>query len=818
VGLDEEFWTKALTPAPSHARRVFEAMCSAGYFDGTGEPGFLNLHRMVWNDEGVGDLTPNNLLGDDDTRILDLHSKTLEMMGSMLDYARSKKFPYLCNPCGEIILASWGGYCIIGDICLANVETLDEALDAARLMAPFLMRTNLMPFLYKQEVKRTNRIGVGLTGIHEFAYKHFGLTFWDVVNEEVSRPFWTFLAAMRHAVEESAREYAGNLGVAVPHTMLTIKPSGCRPWYALTSTTQGLLTQEELFEEHPVGEQWAPYSGAAEVLQGKETRPILRTYANGLSPLVKIRMNYGLTVESTPEHPWFVESHHSNNGHSPVGEWVPAAQLREGDVLQIDMQVYDKRESYRFSRVDSLSLRMRGDAYEITQPEEMTSEIAWLVGYLWGDGAQSLGKYRLRFMDEHRAHLERVRRVLMESFGLPGMKILPASEGRNAFVLEVGSKLLWNWMIRNDIQKLYADRVDLVPLCVRSSTREHVLAFLAGLIDADGCASVYKNRKKTLTLTIADEFFADHVQQVSWAVGLGLGCSHNTLGENFQDRKSMYLLSLGAHADPSSLRILQNESTKMQSVDAGYPELPWACEVRSRNVGVAGKIKSVEVTGSVETYDIEVEGNHWYFAGAVRSHNTISKVMACTEGAHLAAFAYFVRWVQYNADDQEVDDHRHRGYPVKDISQQYAGRVVVGFPTKLPIADLMGDDVVCAGDPQPEQHYEWLRLLEKYWFGNGTHNQVSYTLKYDPSKLRYEEYMRTILANQNTVRCCAIMPQADESAFAYLPEEAISKEVYDAMVKNIQRFETEAYDDVHIQCEGGACPMEPDRYEGADAH
>jgi hypothetical protein len=316
--------------------------------------------------------------------------------------------------CGEALLAAWGAYCIIGDICLANVEELDEALDAAYLMPQFLMRTNLMSFLYRAEVDRANRIGVGITGIHEFAYKHFGCTFWDLLDEEKSRDFWQFLTKMRHRAETSARSYAQRLGVGVPHTVLVTKPSG-----------------------------------------------------------------------------------------------------------------------------------------------------------------------------------------------------------------------------------------------------------------------------------------------------------------------------------------------------------------------------------------------------------TVSKVMACTEGVHLPAYAYFVRWVQYNDGDLEVAEHRQRGYPVKDISQQYPGRVVVGFPTKLPIADLMGKDVVCAGDPTPDQHYEWLRLLEKYWLGEGQNQQISYTLKYDPNRVRYDDYMRVVLRNQSSVRACAIMPQSDLSAHAYQPEEPVSQDVYKTMVANIRRFEAEAYDPERLECEG-ACPMELD--------
>lgn len=417
VAVDEEFWEKAATPAPSHARRVFEAMCSAAYFDNTGEPGFINVDKMVWNDEGVENITADKLFGKRGIELLKLHKRTFDMLDALLDYAKAKRYPFLVNPCGEIILAVWGGYCTIGDVCLANAETLDEAMDACSLMAKFLVRANTMDFLYQAEVTRTNRIGVGLTGIHEFAYRHFGYDFWDLIDEKKSAPFWSFMAKMRDHVILQITDYCTRFGLNVPHTALTIKPSG-----------------------------------------------------------------------------------------------------------------------------------------------------------------------------------------------------------------------------------------------------------------------------------------------------------------------------------------------------------------------------------------------------------TVSKLVGCTEGAHLAAYAFYMRWVQYALSAPEVAEHIARGYPVKDISSMYPGMVVIGFPTKMPIADLMGEDVVVASEATPVEQYQWLRLLEKHWLGETHGNQVSYTLKYDPNKVTYEDFMSTIHQNQRTVRCCSVMPQVDTSAYIYTPEELLTASEYEEAISHLERFEKEAYDAEQLACEGGACPIEPDLF------
>jgi ribonucleoside-triphosphate reductase (formate) len=418
VMLDDVFWEQARSPLPTHGRRVFEAMTSAGYFDGTGEPGFVNAHLMSWCADGVEDLKIDTLFDPAVAARLRMHPRTYTMMGAMLDIAKRKKYPFIPNPCGEIILACWGAYCVIGDLCLANADTEDEVLEAGAELAKFLVRVNRLPTLYRAEVDRTNRIGVSQTGLHEFAFRVHGCTWHDLVNPTFTNggsAFWDFQRRLRDTVTGMADAYSEKLGVPVPHTIGTMKPSG-----------------------------------------------------------------------------------------------------------------------------------------------------------------------------------------------------------------------------------------------------------------------------------------------------------------------------------------------------------------------------------------------------------TIAKVMFCTEGAHLSAHAYYLRWVQYPAGSSELQDLQDRGYPVRDVSHAYPGHFIVGFPTCLPIADLMGDRVVLAGEATPEDQYEWLRLIEENWLGERG-NQCSYTLKFNPAIVPYEHFMRLILDNQSTVRCCSLMAQADLSAYAYQPEEKIAQaEYYRVMGQISSPVRAEGYDADALSCESGACPIEND--------
>jgi len=232
VMVDDEFW-KLLNikrdeegyedELAKHARKVFALATEASYADGTGEPGFINAHRLVQKDEGWTDLNNGDYVGS--SRYV-LNEDTQILMSKLAKRAKRKKYHMTVNPCSEIVLSALGGFCVIADCVPYHADTIEEAEEAIRVTTRALIRVNSMDSVYKKEVKRTNRIGVGLTGVHEFAWKFFGLGFRDLIDEEKSKDFWLTLARFHRAVVDEAHTYSAKLGVPVPHTMTTVKPSG----------------------------------------------------------------------------------------------------------------------------------------------------------------------------------------------------------------------------------------------------------------------------------------------------------------------------------------------------------------------------------------------------------------------------------------------------------------------------------------------------------------------------------------------------------------------------------------------------------------
>lgn len=230
VLVDAEFWElvnlsrrnpRYNSEIAKHARLVFKTATECAYGDGTGEPGFLNVDMLTHTQMP----NPNDRVEFGSARF-PMQEGTHLYIDKLMRVVRTKQYIMIVNPCGEIRIVMFGGYCVIADFAPYFCDTIEEIYEGLRATVRFLIRTNKLDSVYSTEVKRTNRIGVGLTGVHEFAWKFFGYDFYDLIDEEKSKDFWDVIQNMRIAVEEEATRYAIENGMEIPDTALTVKPSG----------------------------------------------------------------------------------------------------------------------------------------------------------------------------------------------------------------------------------------------------------------------------------------------------------------------------------------------------------------------------------------------------------------------------------------------------------------------------------------------------------------------------------------------------------------------------------------------------------------
>lgn len=322
VMVDAPFWAgvtaaRSGSTDPLHRRAlgVFEEATRCGFING--EPGFINGDRLEDHRTGAAWQKPVHEDGRDvrSTRYRAEHA--VPLLAELARRAAQAHFATTTNPCGEITLHVTGGYCVIADFApllacpvpLENVApgVVPEALatdwdarveQSVRLGVRFLMRANLMDALYAEEVRRTNRMGIGPTGLHEWAWMRWGFDFRDLLDEARSAPFWAALARLSEVAKAEADAYAAALGLNAPLTVTTVKPAGT------TSKLFGLTEGAHL----PPRRQylrWVQFKGRRADGGGWEadSDPLLADYEARGYPIRTLRSFPGMAIVGFPTLP-----------------------------------------------------------------------------------------------------------------------------------------------------------------------------------------------------------------------------------------------------------------------------------------------------------------------------------------------------------------------------------------------------------------------------------------------------------------------------------------------------------------------------------
>jgi len=322
--VDREFWDRVRPdggadpedPLTRHARALFAAATECAWING--EPGFINGDLLEDARTGSARRKPVSEDGGDFRSARYRVEEGAALLAECGRRAARARFPVTTNPCGEIPLHVTGGYCVIADFapllaCPAPFAAVTPGApapalaaewdarveDAVRLGVRFLIRANRMDALYAREVARTNRIGIGPTGLHEWAWMRFGLGFRDLLDAARAAPFRAMLDRLSAAAKEEATAYAAELGMAEPVTVTTVKPAGT------TSKLFGLTEGAHL----PARRQyvrWVQFKGAKEAGTGAwraGSDPLLAEYEARGYPVRVLRSFPGMSVVGFPTLP-----------------------------------------------------------------------------------------------------------------------------------------------------------------------------------------------------------------------------------------------------------------------------------------------------------------------------------------------------------------------------------------------------------------------------------------------------------------------------------------------------------------------------------
>ena len=321
VMVDAEFWDLARKPQTTkrysqRAHAVFTEVTRCAYING--EPGFINGDALEDHKTGTAWDKPVYSDGRDFRSNRYQADHATDLLADLSRRANVSSFPVTVNPCAEVTLHTTGGYCVVGDYapllaCPVAFDTLTPGLipddiatlwdarieDSVRLGVRLLLRVNLMDSLYGIEIERTNRIGIGPSGLHEYAWLRFGFDFNDLLNEEISAPFWEKIEQYSIAAKEEANAYAAQLGRKAPVTITTCKPAGT------TSKLFGITEGAHL----PARQQylrWVQFKGTRDPSDGSwyiGSDPLLQDYKDRGYPIRELQNFPGMTIVGFPTVP-----------------------------------------------------------------------------------------------------------------------------------------------------------------------------------------------------------------------------------------------------------------------------------------------------------------------------------------------------------------------------------------------------------------------------------------------------------------------------------------------------------------------------------
>jgi ribonucleotide reductase alpha subunit/intein/homing endonuclease len=260
-----------------------------------------------------------------------------------------------------------------------------------------------------------------------------------------------------------------------------IQQGGCFGPDERIATDRGLIRAKELADRLEAGEK-------IQAQTHKGLRSFTYVFRNGIKPLYEVKTRRGYRVKVTLDHKMGV----LRNGETDT---VALRDLKEGDELllllgtslETDMPLVPLTASpYTRSKM-STTLNE-----QVILPTRLTPELAYLLGFLYGDGHVIQGK-KVTWRDEKGISCcvektrpdiqQRIADLAHKLFGLEAK--VYAGDGACTNI-NIYSRVLVEWLQENGLLKQKTTAVR-VPEAIFRSPSSVVAAFIGGYFDADGC-------------------------------------------------------------------------------------------------------------------------------------------------------------------------------------------------------------------------------------------------------------------------------------------------------------------------------------------
>jgi adenosylcobalamin-dependent ribonucleoside-triphosphate reductase len=194
----------------------------------------------------------------------------------------------------------------------------------------------------------------------------------------------------------------------------------------------------------------------------------------------------------------------------------------------------------------------------------------------------------------------------------------------------------------------------------------------------------------------------------------------------------------------------------------------------------------------------------------IKPSGTLSKIMDTTEGAHKPLGKYLINNVTFNKLDPIVQKMRDANYTVFNHPTDPDG-VLVAFPVAYEGVPFDVVDGVEVNIESAVHQLERYKLLQTNW----CQQNVSVTISYDPSEA--DDIIDWLMENWDIYVGVSFLYRNDPTktakdlGYLYLPQEVVTKEVYDKYVSTLREVnlnDTASFDELtEADCATGACPI-----------
>ena len=194
----------------------------------------------------------------------------------------------------------------------------------------------------------------------------------------------------------------------------------------------------------------------------------------------------------------------------------------------------------------------------------------------------------------------------------------------------------------------------------------------------------------------------------------------------------------------------------------------------------------------------------------IKPSGTLSKVIDTTEGMHKPLGKYIFNNVNFGKHDPLLPLVRAAGYRVFDNPMDPEG-VLVTFPVKWDTVEFDKSNGLEVNIESGIIQLERYKMLMQNW----CQQNVSATISYSPDEV--PQIVEWLLDNWDVYVGVSFLFRADPTkdakslGYLYLPQEVVTKEVYDEYVSRLQDIDLDKSNDIDAEliddCASGACPV-----------